>query len=180
MSRAVLPRDLAGENTLAHARFLLGKYLVRKIGGRTICAMITEVEAYDGPEDKASHARRGKTERNAPMFGPAGRWYVYLVYGMHHMVNIVTGQAGYPAAVLIRGVEGVGGPGRVARYFHVDRRLSGKSASPSSGFYVLDRGKTFSPRSIAHAPRIGVRYAGSHWAAKPYRLYVMPERPPNA
>ena len=179
MNRARFPRDLAGENTLAHAQFLLGKYLVRTVGKRRIEAMITDVEAYNGPKDRASHAYRGKTKRNAVMFGPAAHWYVYLVYGMHSMVNVVTGPVGYPAAVLIRGVRGVQGPGRVARYFHVDPRLSGAPLGPSSGFYILDRGKTFSPRAMRRAPRVGIRYAGSHWAAKPYRLYIMPKHSLN-
>lgn len=67
--------------------------------------MICEVEAYVGPQDKASHAHRGRTKRNSPMFGPAGRWYVYFTYGMHWMLNIVTGPKDYPAAVLIRGLS---------------------------------------------------------------------------
>ncbi len=90
--------------TLVVAQDLLGKFLVRKRNGKVITAMITEVEAYDGPKDKASHARHGLTARNTPMFGPAGHWYVYFTYGMHWMLNVVTGAKGYPAAVLIRGV----------------------------------------------------------------------------
>lgn len=86
------------------ARGLLGKFLVRRIGKRTISAMITEVEAYDGSHDKASHASRGLTPRTKIMFGPAGHWYVYFTYGMHWLANIVCGKEGYPAAVLIRSV----------------------------------------------------------------------------
>jgi len=84
---------------------LLGKFLCKPLGNRVSkCFMITEVEAYDGFRDKASHASRGWTARNAPMFGEAGRWYVYFTYGMHWMLNIVTGPKDYPAAVLIRGI----------------------------------------------------------------------------
>lgn len=91
------------QNTTRVARNLLGKVLVRRYRGKTSAYVITEVEAYDGPQDKASHAYRGKTARNAPMFGEAGCWYVYFVYGMYWMLNIVTGPKKYPAAILIRG-----------------------------------------------------------------------------
>src|SRR3989304_10562893 len=93
--------------TLTVAKDLLGKYLTIRADGKIQRFMITEVEAYDGFKDKASHASRGKTERNTPMFGEAGVWYVYFTYGMHYMLNIVTGPQNYPAAVLIRGVEGI-------------------------------------------------------------------------
>jgi DNA-3-methyladenine glycosylase len=86
------------------ARKLLGKFLVRRYRGRELAGMITETEAYDGFADRGSHAHRGKTVRNAPMFGPSGCWYVYFVYGVHWMLNVTTREAGYPAAVLIRGV----------------------------------------------------------------------------
>ncbi|MCI0620025.1 DNA-3-methyladenine glycosylase [Candidatus Wolfebacteria bacterium] len=85
------------------ARELLGKYLVRRYQGREAAYMITEVEAYVGPHDKASHAHRGRTKRTEVMFGKAGRFYVYLVYGMYWMLNIVTDADDYPSAVLIRG-----------------------------------------------------------------------------
>ncbi len=88
------------------AKDLLGKFLVRrfprKSARREIIIMITEVEAYDGPFDKASHASKGRTERNKIMFGPPGYFYVYFTYGMHWMLNVVTGPKDYPSAVLIR------------------------------------------------------------------------------
>ena len=87
------------------AQNLLGCFIVRKIGQKIIKAKIVETEAYNGPRDLASHASRGRTARNAVMFGPAGYLYVYFTYGMHFMLNIVTGKRGYPAAVLIRAVE---------------------------------------------------------------------------
>jgi len=101
----ILSQKFFEQPALKIAKVLLGKYLVRRIGRKTIKVMITEVEAYDGFKDKASHAARGLTERNKIMFGPAGYWYVYFTYGMHWMLNIVTGREGYPAAVLIRGVR---------------------------------------------------------------------------
>ena len=90
--------------------------------------MITEVEAYDGFADRASHAARGKTPRNAPMWGKAGAWYVYFVYGVHEMLNIVTREEEYPAAVLIRGVEGISGPGRLTKKLAIGRALNGKES----------------------------------------------------
>ncbi len=172
MNRVTFRRRLTGENTPALARFLLGKYLVRRVNGRTISSMITEVEAYDGREDKASHAHRGKTKRNKVMFGPSGRWYVYLVYGMHYMVNVVTGPVDYPAAILIRGVLAVNGPGRVARHFHVGSGMNDKPINRSSGFYILDRGTRIRKASIYQGRRIGVQYAGRKWAGKPLRFFI--------
>ena len=105
ISPNVLTKDFfKGKNTLCIAENILGKVLVRRYRGRIGVYLLTEVEAYDGPHDKASHAHHGKTPRNAQMFGEAGKWYVYFVYGMHWMLNIVTGPKEYPAAILIRGV----------------------------------------------------------------------------
>ena len=100
--KKVLAQPFFDRPTLMVARKLLGKYLTRCWRGRTIALMVTEVEAYDGPHDRASHASRGRTPRNYLMFGEAGRFYVYFTYGMHWLVNIVTGPHGYPAAVLLR------------------------------------------------------------------------------
>jgi DNA-3-methyladenine glycosylase len=100
----VLNKTFFERPTLEVAESLLGKFLIKRYRGVEKAYMITEVEAYDGFEDKASHAHKGKTERSEVMFGEAGYWYVYLVYGMHNMLNIVTGKYDYPAAVLIRGI----------------------------------------------------------------------------
>lgn len=169
--RKVLPAEFFERDTLTVARELLGKYLVRRVRGREIAVMITEVEAYDGPHDKASHAHRGQTERNAPMFGVAGVWYVYLVYGMHEMVNIVTGRKGYPAAVLMRGVESVSGPGRLTKFLNITRAQNGKHATRANGFWIEDRGVVLSDTQIKKTPRIGVDYAGA-WAKKKYRFLI--------
>ena len=159
------------------ASSLLGSFLVRRIGRKSLSGMITEAEAYDGPLDKASHAHRGKTERNAVMFGPAGRWYVYLVYGMHWMLNIVTGEEGYPAAVLIRGVvlpDGtvLNGPAKVTGTFHIDRALNGATAGKRSGLWIEERGVVLPRKAILRTPRIGIPYA-QEWALKPYRFILV-------
>ncbi len=151
---------------------LLGKYLVRKIGGRKTALMITETEAYDGFEDKASHASRGLTERNKVMFGPPGRFYVYLIYGMYEMLNIVTGEKGYPSAVLIRGVENFNGPGKLTQALKISRQFNGKLAAPKNDLWLEDRGVIVKKKQIIKTARVGVHYAGSHWSRKPWRFVL--------
>lgn len=164
----VLEKSFFKRATLIVARALLGKYLVRKIGNQRIAVKIMEVEAYDGLRDKASHAFRGKTERNAVMFGEGGHWYVYFVYGMHWMLNIVTGKAGYPAAVLIRGVEKAAGPAKLTKFLKIDKKFNGKEAALRSGLWIEDRGEIVS--TCERAKRIGVDYAGPVWSKKQYRF----------
>jgi len=154
------------------AKKLLGKYLVRRLGKKEIALMITEVEAYDGHKDKASHASRGKTKRNYPMFGPAGHFYVYLTYGMHWMLNIVTGEKDYPAAILIRGVGNLNGPGKLTKFLKIDKRFNGKKAEKKTGLWFEDRGIKIKERDIKKAPRIGVLYAGPIWSKKHYRFLL--------
>ena len=170
--RKILKKKFFDRPTLAVAQDLLGKFLVRNRNGRVIAAMITEVEAYDGPKDKASHARRGITPRNKIMFGSPGIWYVYFTYGMHWMVNIITGPKDYPAAVLIRGVEGIAGPGRVTKYFHIDKKLNGRRAEKAEKLWIEDRGLKIKSSEIKKTPRIGVAHAGPLWDKKKYRFTI--------
>jgi len=165
-------RDFQSDDTLRLARMLLGKTLVLRRGSTHEAHLITEVEAYDGPDDRASHACRGRRPRNAVMFGPGGNWYVYLVYGIHEMLNLVTGPEGYPAAVLIRGLDSVSGPGRLTRHLGIDRRFNGLSSSPETGLHIEDRSDEDRPHSILCSARIGVDYAGPVWARKPYRFLI--------
>jgi DNA-3-methyladenine glycosylase len=151
---------------------LIGKFLIRKIGRKSKAYMITEVEAYCGPEDKASHAHKGKTKRNEPMFNSAGRWYIYLVYGMHYMLNIVTGPKKYPAAILIRGLKNVGGPGRVTKKLKIDKSLNNKKAIPKNNLWIEDRGVKINKKDIKKSARIGVDYAGPIWAKKKLRFFI--------
>lgn len=157
--------------TLRVARELLGKYLVRRMGQKIIARQITEVEAYIGHKDRASHASRGRTERNRVMFGQAGHWYVYFTYGMHWMLNIVTERENYPSAVLIRGVESVNGPGRLTKLFKIDKRFNGMQASRKTGLWLEDGGVKISPKLIKRTTRIGVDYAGE-WKGKLWRFYI--------
>ncbi len=167
----VLSAKFFDRSSVVVARELLGKYLVRRYRGRTTALMITEAEAYEGPRDKASHAYRGRTERNAVMFEGAGRWYVYFIYGMYWMLNVVAGPHGYPAAVLIRGVEGAPGPGRLTKALRIDKGLNGRTAGRASGLWIEDRGVKVPRSRIVRTPRVGVAYAGE-WAAKPYRFFI--------
>ncbi len=132
--------------------------------------MITEVEAYDGERDQACHARAGRTARTDVLYGPGGFWYVYLCYGIHEMLNLVVGPAGWPAAVLVRGVEGIRGPGRVTKQLGIDRRLNAAPAAPVSGLWLEDRGVVLPRKAIEITPRIGVDYAGEVWSMKPWRF----------
>lgn len=168
--RKVLRGAFFNRPTLRVARELLGCFLCRRIGRKTFRLHITEVEAYDGPTDKASHASRGQTKRNAPMFGASGRWYVYFTYGMHWMLNIVTGPKGYPAAVLIRGTGVVIGPARLTKFLRIDKRFNNKKANPKTGLWI-EKGRRITPRRIQRVPRVGVAYAGA-WAKKPYRFLL--------
>jgi len=173
--RRVLHSGFFDRPTLRVARELLGKYLVRRVGSKIVARKITEVEAYIGFRDKASHASRGRTERNAPMFGPAGRWYVYFTYGMHWILNIVTGRKDYPAAVLIRGIENLNGPAKLTKFLNVDKRFNDRPASRKTGLWIEDRGLCVPPRLVKRGPRIGVDYAGE-WKDKYWRFYIAEDK----
>jgi DNA-3-methyladenine glycosylase len=160
-----LTRKFFERPTLIVARELLGKVLVRKIGEQKISVMITETEAYIGEKDLASHARFGRTKRNAVMYGPAGIWYPYFIYGMHWMLNVTTERKNKPAAVLFRAgivVDAhilIGGPGKLTKALKADGTFYGKSAT-SGDLYIEDREDR--PKKIIRTPRIGIDYAGAY------------------
>lgn len=157
------------------ARELLGASLVMRAGdGRLTRHVIFETEAYLGAHDLACHGSRGPTRRNATMFGAAGHWYVYLCYGMHWMLNVVTGAEGVPAAVLIRGVGDHVGPGRLTKALGIDRSFDGLPAARRAGLWLESGGQPVPRRLIERTPRIGVGYAGE-WAEKPLRFLVDPK-----
>lgn len=170
--RIVKAKAFRSKKTVMIARGLLGKFLVRSTPRGSVAAMITEVEAYDGERDRACHAHRGRTARNAVMYEPGGVWYVYLCYGVHELLNLVTGPRGYPAAVLIRGIDGTGGPGRLTKLLEISRRLNGAACAPDSGLWIEDRGIRVPRGAIKATPRIGVGYAGPVWAKKPWRFVL--------
>jgi DNA-3-methyladenine glycosylase len=172
--KKVLSPGFFDRPTLTVARELLGKFLVRKIGDREVALMITETEAYDGPPDLGSHSARGRTARTEVLFGPSGIWYVYIIYGLHHMLNIVTKRPG--AAVLIRGVEGFPKPGTLTKAFSITRGLNKMPHAKKSGLWIEDRGVVIKPNQIHAGPRIGIAYA-KKWAKKPWR-FVLKEHEP--
>lgn len=185
-----LPPEFFARPTLEVAPELIGKFLVTSRRGVSTGGRIVEVEAYLDARDLASHAARGKgpTPRNAAMYGPPGRAYVYRIYGIHHCFNIVTELEGTAGAVLIRAiVPRVGidvmcrrrktndlralsrGPGRLCAALGIDRR-DDSSDLRSGRMRVLDFDLAGSPAVIRTSPRIGVDYAGA-WARKPYRFF---------
>lgn len=180
-------RPFYEQPTIEVARQLLGKYLVRKHPDGATVGRIVETEAYVGPDDKACHASRGRTKRTEIMFGPAGYAYVYLIYGFHHCLNLVTEAKGFPAAVLIRAVEPLdgiklmtarrrtdklnslaSGPGKLCQAFAIDRSLNGSDACGKL-LYVEDSDEP-APK-ILSKPRVGVDYAG-RWKNKPWRFLI--------
>jgi DNA-3-methyladenine glycosylase len=172
-TQRVLPRIYFNRPTVQVARSLIGKYVVREIDGRILAGKILEVEAYVGPEDKACHASKGRTQRTDVMFGPGGVAYVYLIYGMYHCLNVVTEREEFPSAVLIRAIEIDGelinGPGRLCRALQIDRRLNRVDLTIGESLWFEDRGALVKRGDVEAHPRIGVDYAGE-WAKKPWRF----------
>ena len=183
-------RDWFDRSAAEVAPDLLGAFLVHDTPSGRIRGRIVEVEAYLGPEDLAAHSSRGETARNGVMFGPPGHLYVYLVYGMHHCVNVVCGPGFKPEAVLLRAAEVVegeelartrrggvpaarlaAGPGNLGAAFDIDRRLNG--ADLLAGPVRVERGAR--PDAIDRTHRIGVDYAGE-WTDRPLR-YVIRDDP---
>jgi DNA-3-methyladenine glycosylase len=169
----VLGPEFFARDTVTVARDVLGKLLVREVGGVRLWGRLVEVEAYLGPDDLAAHSVGGRrTPRTEVMYGPPGRAYVYLTYGMHHCLNFVTRSEGLPQAVLVRAVEpgpGVGrasGPGLVCRALDIDRRLNGVQLVPPDLYVVDDHAPR---RRVYVTPRIGVENSGE-WAGRPLRF----------
>lgn len=169
--KRVLQSDFYDRPTLSVARDLLGKSLVRRFeDGSQKELSIHEVEAYDGFDDRASHASRGKTLRTSVMFGPPGFYYVYLCYGIHWLLNIVTGPEEFPAAILLRGAGSFSGPARLTKGIGIDGAYNRKDATGGSDLWLEDRGIHLTEAEVERGPRIGVSYAGPEWAGKPYRF----------
>jgi DNA-3-methyladenine glycosylase len=179
MGRIIQAKAWQGKDAVALARALLGKHLVRRLpSGKIVARLITEVEAYHGESDLACHASKGRTRRTETLYAAGGVWYVYLCYGIHEMLNLVVGPPDHPAAVLIRGLEGVSGPGRLTRALVIDRKLNGRPATRASDLWLEDRGHPVKSRRVRATPRIGVDYAGPIWARKPWRFLLEPLRAP--
>jgi DNA-3-methyladenine glycosylase len=171
-----LPREFYDRDTILVARELLGKLLVHRAGDLARIGKIVEVEAYLGEHDLAAHSSKGRTARTEIMFGPPGYAYVYLIYGMHYCMNIVTQREGHASAVLLRAVEPVEnldgrtcGPGLLCRAMKIDKKLNGHDLL-SDDFFIAAPG-TAEKFSTVKGPRIGVDYA-KHWAKRHLRFYI--------
>lgn len=172
-----LQRDFFAPTDCAQvAQQLLGKVLVVNRQEALYAGRIVETEAYLGPYDLAAHSRRGVTPRTKIMFGPPGYTYVYLIYGLHHCMNIVTGPEGSGSAVLLRAVEPVvninrptHGPGRLSKAMGITRQDNGKDLCANS-IFILDA-PALPLSDIVVRPRVGVDYAGE-WAQAPLRFYI--------
>jgi DNA-3-methyladenine glycosylase len=188
-----LPRSFYGRPTLTVARELLGAILCRRVGALTLRARIVETEAYVDETDLACHARAGRTKRTDPLYGPPGIAYVYLTYGMHHLLNAVTEAEGKPAAVLIRAAEplegiewmekarGVraahllgSGPGKLAQAFGLD--LTDNRTDLTGDALWIEAGERVPDRDVLTSPRIGCQNCPEPWASIPWRLYVANSR----
>jgi DNA-3-methyladenine glycosylase len=158
------------------APLLLGHVLVRRVGRRVVAARLVEVEAYLGESDPAAHAYRGRTPRTEPLFGAPGTLYVYLVYGMHHCLNLAVDRPGVPGCVLVRALEplpgqdlaagALTGPGRLCRALGLDTRHSGRHLFDATAGLTLREGAA--PRRVGVSRRVGIRKA----AARPLRFYA--------
>lgn len=165
-----LSRDFYVRDVLDVAPELPGKYLVIRLPDRSLERfMVTEVEAYRGTEDKACHASKGRTVRTEIMFHEGGRLYIYLIYGMYWMMNIVTGEKNNPQAVLIRGIENWPGPGRLTRTLGIDKSFYGEDLVFSKRIWFEDTGIF---HTIKSGTRIGIDYAGEYWKSRPWRYYL--------
>lgn len=188
-----LTRSFFARDTLTVARDLLGRRLVRVLGGERLSGTIVETEAYIGQEDDASHASPGLTRRNASMYAKPGTAYVYLIYGMYHCFNIVTEPEGFPAAVLIRALEPLeglelmrqyrgrvgardvtkltSGPGRLCQALAIDRGQDGADLCSPKAVVFVEEGSSVEERSVSRSPRVNV--SGDETAVNvPWRLYV--------
>ncbi len=164
-----LGKDFFTRSVLQVAPDLLGKIICREIDGKVHRFVITETEAYSGKDDLACHASKGKTKRTAVMFEEGGLVYVYLIYGMYWMLNFVSGKKDEAAAVLIRGVRGIDGPGRVGKQLQIDKSFYGEDVSTSARLWIEDN-KT--PIKYKTKPRIGIDYAGEPWKSMPWRFVL--------
>ncbi|MCD7770209.1 MAG: DNA-3-methyladenine glycosylase [Oscillospiraceae bacterium] len=154
------------KNAPEAARELIGQLLLRRLpDGQTLRVRITETEAYFGEADTACHAHKGRTKRTEILYRPAGTIYVYLCYGIHWMLNLVTGPEDMPQAVLIRGVDDVFGPGRVTKRLAIDGSLNGKML----GDELILENDGFAPQAAA-SPRVGIGYAAPEDQARLWRF----------
>jgi DNA-3-methyladenine glycosylase len=165
-----LAREFFTRDVLDVAPELPGKNLVIGLpDGSHGRYKVTEVEAYRGSEDRACHAFKGRTPRTEIMFHEGGHLYIYLIYGVYWMLNIVTGQKDTPQAVLIRGVENYSGPGKLTKSLGIDKSFYGEDLVISERIWLEDAGIL---PEVKTGKRIGIDYAGDYWKNRPWRYYI--------
>jgi len=184
-----LKRDFYRRDTLTVARELLGQRLVRIVDGQHLSGRIVEVEAYIGEDDAACHAACGRTPRNEVMYGPPGHAYVYFIYGMHHCLNVVTEEEGFPAAVLVRAIEPLegleimrrhrpgkpdgeltNGPAKLCQALAINKSFNGVDLCTSETLFI-EKGQRMTEEEIATSPRIGIK-ADELARSVPWRFYL--------
>lgn len=165
-----IPLSFYTRDALEVAPALLGKTLCRRTGDGTVDRYtISETEAYRGEEDRACHASRGMTPRTSVMYEPGGILYMYLIYGMYWMMNIVTSHGGQPQAVLIRGLREVNGPGRLTRALRIERSFNRESLVDSPRIWLEE---SRAPADYTTHPRVGIDYAGEYWRDVEWRFVL--------
>jgi DNA-3-methyladenine glycosylase len=189
--KTMLARSFFERDTVTVARELLGKNLVREIDGVRISGCIIETEAYNGEEDLACHAHVGRTARNSVMYGPAGHAYVYFTYGMHWLLNCVTGLENFPAAVLLRTIsplegmeiieanrngrprnEWCNGPAKICQALNIDGKLNGANFCESLSSIRIEKGIQVPQELIQSTPRVGISSVPEPWRSIPWRFIV--------
>mgnify|MGYP001140750973 FL=1 len=165
-----LGKDFFNRDCLEVAPDLVGKVIVRKQeNGEEIRMRITETEAYRGTEDKACHASKGRTPRTDILYRESGLIYVYLCYGIHWLMNVITGEPEQPQGVIFRAGENYCGPARLTKRLGVDKSFNGRSFTEDDEIWIEDDGKKFPIRTDR---RVGIDYAGEEWASKPWRFIL--------
>ncbi len=196
MAQPPLAVSFYNRSVLAVARDLLGARLVRRMGDERIAGTIIETEAYQGESDLACHARAGRTPRTEVMYAAPGRAYVYFIYGMHWMLNVVAEPEGSPAAVLVRAIqpsEGLdqiaarrprarpadwcNGPARLCQALEIDGRFNGADLTDPRGSLVIEAGRPAAEASVRQGPRVGIQRVPEPWRSKPWRFRLEPADP---
>lgn len=165
-----LPKEFYLKSAETLAPLLLGKFVCVQKGTEVFRYRITETECYQGEDDTACHAHKGKTPRTEVMYREGGYVYIYLCYGIHHLLNIVTGEKDHPQAVLIRGVEQFPGPGRATKAMGITTQLNGEDLCDSSKLWLEDDG------AVPHyqtGKRIGIDYADKKDRDRPWRFWII-------
>ena len=183
----LLSRKFYNRPTLQVARQLIGARLVRILAGEVLVGLITETEAYIGQQDLACHAKAGLTPRTAVMFGPPGHAYVYFTYGNHWMLNVVTEQESFPAAVLIRAIQPVEGaesmssirkgrdtfgPGKLTQAMGITRSENGLDLTVQNSRLWIEAGRSVPDSAVTVGPRVGLNTTPEPWLSKPWRFLV--------